>query len=475
MSLPGAGSVLRSSPPAGEAWAALGGQPADLDRVTVAGDPAGLLPSRLKVQELMTAAAGSAILAVATLDAARNHTAPAPVSLSADHIAVAARSERYARRTGSDTAVRMAPLSRFWKASDGWVRLHANYPWHLRRALHVLGCEDDPGLVGPAIAARTTADLEEAFAAAGGLAFAVRTLDEWTSHPQGQAVASQALVGTDAGPGPGRKLPAGRALDGIRVLDLTRVIAGPVATRTLAAWGADVLRLDAPQLPEIATQAIDTLLGKRSALLDLSSRDGYQQLQRLLAEADLLVQGYRPGALARFGLAPEALAERWPHLSVVTLSAWGSSGPWSGRRGFDSLVQCPSGIAAIEGSADEPGAMPAQALDHATGYLAAAAGIMALAARHADGHPRYQRLSLARTARWFTDAGRAAQAAPRDQAPGPLLTEVPGAGFTVRVVRPPGQVGELRPAWNRAAGLGADPPEFASRPRAGTGERDARS
>jgi hypothetical protein len=236
-----------------------------------------------------------------------------------------------------------------------------------------------------------------------------------------------------------------------------------------------VLRLDAPQLPEIPTQAIDTLLGKRSALLDLSSGDGYQQLQRLLAEADLLVQGYRPGALARFGLDPEALAERWPHLSVVTLSAWGSSGPWSRRRGFDSLVQCPSGIAAIEGGADEPRAMPAQALDHATGYLAAAAGIMALAARHADGHPRYQRLSLARTARWFTDAGRAEQAPPREPAPSPLLTEVPGDGFAVRVVRPPGQVGELSPAWNRAAGLGADPPAFGSRPRTGTGERDAGS
>ena len=455
-------SALRSSPAAREAWAALGGRPADLDRVTVTGDPAGLLPSRLKVQELMTAAVGSAVLAVAALDAARNDTGAAPVVLSADHIAVAARSERYARRIGSDTRVRMAPLSRFWKAADGWVRLHANYPWHLRRALGVLGCGDDPGQVGRAIAARTTADLEEAFAAAGALAFAVRTPGEWARHPQGQAVAAQALVRTDTGPGPGRELPAGRALHGIKVLDLTRVIAGPVATRTLAAWGADVLRLDAPQLPEIATQAIDTLPGKRSALLDLSSRDGHQQLHRLLAEADLLVQGYRPGALARFGLDAEALAERWPQLSVVTLSAWGSSGPWSHRRGFDSLVQGPTGIAVVEGSASEPGAMPAQALDHATGYLAAAAAIMALAARHADGRPRYHQLSLARTARWFTDAGRAGQAPPRAPAEAPWLTEVPGDGFAVRVVRPPGQVGELRPRWTRTTDLGADAPEFAA-------------
>ncbi|HEX9041524.1 MAG TPA: CoA transferase [Trebonia sp.] len=453
-------TVLQSSAPAEEAWAALGGRSAELERVQLAGDPTGLLPSRLKVHELMSAAIGSALLAVAVLDAARNDTRLAPVSLPAEHVAVAARSERYARRTGSDAGAGMAPLSRFWKATDGWVRLHANYPWHLRRALDVLGCEDDPGQVGQAIAQRTIADLEDSFAAAGALAFAVRSLDEWTKHPQGQAVASQPLLCTELGPGPRRKLSPGRALDRIRVLDLTRVIAGPVATRTLAAWGADVLRLDAPQLPEIPAQAIDTLQGKRSALLDLSSPHGRQQLDGLLAEADLLVQGYRPGALARFGLDTRALADRWPHLSVVTLSAWGSSGPWSHRRGFDSLVQCPTGIAAIEGSPSGPGAMPAQALDHATGYLAAAAGIMALAASQADGRPRYQRLSLARTAKWFTDAGRAQPSHPREPEAGPLLAEVPGPGFTVRVVRPPGQVGDLSPAWTRTTDLGADAPSF---------------
>jgi hypothetical protein len=453
-------TVLQSSAPAEEAWTALGGRSCDLERVRLAGDPTGLLPSRLKVHELMSAAIGSALLAVATLDAARNDTQLAPVSLSAEHVAVAARSERYARRIGSDASLQMAPLSRFWKAANGWVRLHTNYPWHLRRALDVLGCEDDPGQVGQAIAARTIADLEDSFAAAGALAFAVRSLDEWTRHPQGQAVASQPLVRTEPGPGPGRKLSTGRALDGIRVLDLTRVIAGPVATRTLAAWGADVLRLDAPQLPEIPAQAIDTLQGKHSALLDLSSRQGRQQLEGLLAEADLLVQGYRPGALARFGLDTDALADRWPHLSIVTLSAWGSSGPWSHRRGFDSLVQCPTGIAAIEGSPNDPGAMPAQALDHATGYLAAAAGIMALAASQADGRPRHERLSLARTAKWFTDAGRAQPSQPREPEAGPLLAEVPGRGFTVRVVRPPGQVGDLSPAWTRTTDLGTDAPSF---------------
>jgi crotonobetainyl-CoA:carnitine CoA-transferase CaiB-like acyl-CoA transferase len=251
-------------------------------------------------------------------------------------------------------------------------------------------------------------------------------------------------------------------LHGIKVLDLTRVIAGPVATRTLAAWGADVLRVDSPHLPEIPAQATDTLQGKRSALLDLASPPGRAQLEELLAEADLLVQGYRPGALRQFGLGTEALAERWPHLSVVTLSAWGPAGPWSGRRGFDSLVQCPAGIDAIEGNPGQPGAMPAQALDHATGYLAAAAGVMALAASHGDGRARYQQLSLARTAKWFTDSGPSRPAPPREPRAESLLTEVPGDGFAVRVVRPPGQVGELTPAWTHTTDLGADAPSFAA-------------
>jgi crotonobetainyl-CoA:carnitine CoA-transferase CaiB-like acyl-CoA transferase len=451
---------LLSSAPAEEAWAALGGRPADLERARVVGDPAGLLPSRLKVQELMTAAIGSALLAVAALDAARNEAPLASVSLSAEHVAVAARSERYAQRSGSDVSMQMAPLSRFWQAADGWIRLHTNYPWHLRRALDVLGCENHSGQVEQAIAARTTADLEDSFAAAGGLAFAVRSLEMWTGHPQGRAVSAQPLVRTATGRSRGRRLIPGRALHGIKVLDLTRVIAGPVATRTLAAWGADVLRIDSPHLPEIPAQATDTLQGKRSALLDLASPPGRARLEELLAEADLLVAGYRPGALLRFGLGTEDLAERWPHLSVVSLSAWGPAGPWSRRRGFDSLVQCPTGIAAIEGSPDQPGAMPAQALDHATGYLAAAAGVMALAAAHADGRARYQELSLARTAKWFTDTGHSRPSPPRKPRVESLLAEVPGGGFAVRVVRPPGRIGDLTPIWTHTTDLGADAPAF---------------
>ncbi|EPH42811.1 putative CaiB/baiF CoA-transferase family protein C7orf10 like protein [Streptomyces aurantiacus JA 4570] len=185
------------------------------------------------------------------------------------------------------------------------------------------------------------------------------------------------LPSGDAGP----LLPAA----GLRVLDLTRVIAGPVATRTLALLGADVLRVDPPHLPELPDQHADTGFGKRSTALDLADRADRRAFEDLLAGADVVVTGYRPGTLDRFGLAPEALAERRPGLVVAQLSAWGTTGPWSGRRGFDSLVQAASGIAVTEGAPDRPGALPAQALDHGTGHLLAAAVLRSLSERATEG------------------------------------------------------------------------------------------
>ena len=258
--------------------------------------------------------------------------------------------------------------------------MHGEYPWHRARALEVLGCDDRHRSVRDAVARWRAEELEDALAAAGGLGYAVRSTEQWREHPQGRAVAALPLVESEAGSGPGRVCGPGRAASGFRVLDLTRVLAGPIATRTLAAWGADVLRIDCPRLPEMPLHALDTLPGKRSAELDLAEPAGRARLEELLAAADLLVQGYRPGALARFGLEPGALAERHPHLSVVTLCAWGPAGPWAERRGFDSVVQCPTGIALAEGTEGRPGTLPAQVLDHATGYLAAAAGLLALAA-----------------------------------------------------------------------------------------------
>jgi crotonobetainyl-CoA:carnitine CoA-transferase CaiB-like acyl-CoA transferase len=192
---------------------------------------------------------------------------------------------------------------------------------------------------------------------------------------------------------------------GLRVLDLTRVIAGPVATRTLALLGADVLRVDAPQLPEDPDAHADTGLGKRSTRLDLRVPADRENFEELLARADVVVTGYRPGALDRFGLSPAALVDRRPGLIVAQLSAWGAYGPWGDRRGFDSLVQVATGIATIEGAPERPGALPAQALDHGTGYLLAGAVLRALTERSERGSGIALRLALARTAAWLTAGG----------------------------------------------------------------------
>ncbi len=240
---------------------------------------------------------------------------------------------------------------------------------------------------------------------------------------------------------------------GVRVLDLTRVIAGPVCTRFLGALGAEVLRLDPPDRPDMAAQAVtDTLLGKRSALLDLGTPSGAATLQRLLDQADLVVCGYRPGALDRVGLGEADLTDRHPGIVVVYLDAWGHSGPWAGRRGFDSVVQAPTGIAMGESpSGEEPGALPCQLLDHGTGYLAAAAALDGLRRQSAQGGTHVRRLSLARTALWLSSPGRqpehgaGAPAAARERPP--WLVDLDSAGGPVTAVNPPGHLGDRALQW----------------------------
>jgi crotonobetainyl-CoA:carnitine CoA-transferase CaiB-like acyl-CoA transferase len=184
-------------------------------------------------------------------------------------------------------------------------------------------------------------------------------------------------------------------------------------------------------------------------------------MEELLAQADLVVQGYRPGALARYGLHPDELAHRHSHLSMVTLSAWGTAGPWAGRRGFDSLVQCPTGIAAAEGDGDRPGTLPAQVLDHATGYLAAAAGLLALEGAQRGDPPRTVELSLAQTAQWLLSAATTRRHPPKDPDPDAFLVTLPGAADAVQVVGPPGRAGDLSPHWTFTSDLSSHPPTFA--------------
>ena len=430
-----------------DAWTALGGPPVPDDALRVTGRTG--LGSPLAVPELALGAVAAQLLAAREL---RGETGP--VELDATHVGFSFRSERHARQAGRPIGAGFAPLSRFVRTADGWLRLHGNYAHHRAAAERVLGTDDPVG----AAAGWPAEELENAVVAAGGVAAAVRTPERWLASAQGAAVAGLPLLSLRrVADGPARDI----CLDGLRVLDLTRVIAGPVAGRTLTSHGADVLRLDSPRLPEDPGGLLETGPGKRHAVVDLGSAAGREAVEELLAGADVVVQGYRPGALDAFGLDPASLAERHPHLAVVRLRAWGAAGPWAGRRGFDSLVQAASGIASLLAADDgTPGVLPAQALDHATGHLAAAAALRALSARREHGGVWHAELSLAQVAHWLVGTGPGPDTGgPDDGDVTRYLVELPSPGGAVTLVAPPGS-----PVWRTGpVPAGHDRPEWLPR------------
>ncbi|CAL8896167.1 CoA transferase [Kocuria varians] len=311
-----------------------------------------------------------------------------------------------------------APCSGFFPTADGWLRTHANYPHHRARLFDALDIDDDAALA-PALAQLSSLEAESRIIRAGGVAAAVRDEAEWRRdatttpgpwihvHPHSTDVSSRTMA-PRASRGPWRAAPPPRdaalPLKGIRVVSLTRVIAGPTAAKFLAALGADVLRIDPPALPELLGQHLDTDLGVRCTSRDLSSPASAAEFAEALDSADVLLTGYRPGSLTALGLGSAQIRERFPPLVHVELSAWEPSGPRAGQRGFDSIVQAATGVASHYGKHDDdgwrPGALPVQALDHATGYGMAAAACALLASVRA-GHAR---LSLERTARVLLDA-----------------------------------------------------------------------
>ncbi|WP_225802294.1 CoA transferase [Streptomyces sp. NK15101] len=417
-------------------WSALGGDPALVDRVEYGG-VSGLLPARLPVMDL-----ARATVAACSLAAVEHAGLPGAVRVDDGAVATAFVSERHLRVDGR-APVNFAPLSRFWRAADGWVRTHANYPHHKAALLAALDAPDSVEAVAAAIGERKAVEVETAVYAAGGLAVALRTPAEWAASEQGREVAARPLLTRERLDGAAPRRRSGP----LRVLDLTRVIAGPVATRTLALLGADVLRIDPPGNPELPDQHADAGVGKRTAALDLDRPSDRRTFDGLLDAADVLVTGYRPGALDRFDL------ER-PGLVTARLSAWGDYGPWGGRRGFDSLVQVATGIATVEGSAEEPGALPAQALDHGTGYLLAAAVLRSLTEQRAEGGSRLVRLALAQTGHWLTGT------LPRYE-PERYLAESEGALGRLRHALSPVSYEGGPSGWTRAPGIaGADAAEW---------------
>ena len=343
-------------------------------------------PGPMPVHEVSVRAVQVAASAARLLSGVRGR----PVELTADPLAtVHAFTSQTSLRVDGRVPTGFAPLSGYFRAADGWVRLHGNYPHHRDAIARVTGTRDREQ-VADVLARHTALELEQAVREAGGLAAAMRSVTQWREHPQGASVSTEPLVAVTAD-GSESPVPAssGLPMAGLRVLDLTRVVAGPVATRLLGALGADVLRLDPPGLPELLDHHLDTGFAKRTGTVDLHTAAGRRRVEELLAEADVLVTGYRPGSLARFGLAAAPVGERHPHLVRVEFCAWGFTGPWAGERGFDSIVQSAAGVGRAYGAVGDdgvwrPGALPAQALDHATGHLVAAAAMALLARRQGE-------------------------------------------------------------------------------------------
>jgi crotonobetainyl-CoA:carnitine CoA-transferase CaiB-like acyl-CoA transferase len=464
--------MSRDSDALRDIWAVLGGAPDLLQHVSYEG-PEGLLPANLPVMDLARGSVGACSLAAAELAKRRSHGKTMPrVRIHNGAVAAAFTSERLLR-IDERAATAFAPLSGYWRAADGWVRTHANYAHHRSRLLRALGIGEDGEdetlvrATAEVLAHVPAQQIEERVYAAGGLAVAVRTCEEWAVHPQGMAAAEQRLVQRETTQEWHReteRAAVAAPARGIRVLDLTRVIAGPVATRTLALLGADVLRIDAPDLPEDPEAHADTGFGKRSIALNLARHADRRTFDGLLEYADVVITGYRPGALDRYGLSPAEMSRRRPGVVVAHLSAWGHGGPWSDRRGFDSLVQAASGIAVCEGGPEgNPGALPAQALDHGTGYLLAAAVLRSLTERMDTGVGSQSRLSLATTASWLLRQPRLYEPSADDFDATPWLTQtrsylgrlrharapIAYEGAPTRWSRPPGPMGTDEAAWLR--------------------------
>ena len=446
-----------------EIWLALGGTAAAAVDVAIVGE--GDAASVFAVTDLAAATIGVAGMAVADLIALRHGEHPrvrVDRRLSSMWFASSLRPQGWAVPPPWDA------IAGDYRAADGWIRLHTNAPHHRDAALATLGVAGDKPRVAQAVSRWTADALETAIVERGGCAAAMRSIAQWTVHAQGQAVAAEPLLhfeATDAGAAPAWTVAAERPLRGIRVLDLTRVLAGPVATRCLAGFGADVLRIDPPWWDEPGVVP-EVTLGKRCARLDL--RDGAQRgvFERLLSEADVLVHGYRSDALDRLGLSAERRRQIRPGLVDVALDAYGWTGPWRKRRGFDSLVQMSTGIADAgmrRTGSDRPVPLPVQALDHAAGYLMAAAVVRGLAQRLATGRGCEARASLARMAALLAgrpvDRERATMApeAAEDQA-GPVETTTWGPA---RRLKPPLAVQGAPMHWDFAAGLlGASSPTW---------------
>ena len=391
-------------------WRGVGLPPDALGQLTLAGrDP--ILPSSFHVGAAAQASLALSGLAAAELWRLRTGQQQAVAVDMRDAVAEFL-SERLLRIDGQPPPDPWDPIAGLYPTSDGWVRVHTNFPHHRDGVLRLLGCANERPAVAAALRHWRAGAFEDAAADAGLCVARLRSFAEWDGSPQGRAVAPSPVQIDRIGDAPPEPLAAAaRPLAGMRVLDLTRIIAGPACTRTLAAHGAEVLLITGPHLPSIPALVVDTGRGKRSASLDLRDAAEREALTELVREADVFVQGYRPGGVASLGFGAAALAHARPGIVAASLSAYGDEGSWATRRGFDSLVQTASGFNADERDAAgdaAPRPLPCQALDHASGALLAFGIVAALCRRASEGGSWRVRVSLAGTGRWLRAFGRVA-------------------------------------------------------------------
>jgi len=429
--------------------------------LTGGADP--VLPTPFRIGEAGAAALAATGLAAAELWELRTGRRQ-EVGVDLRQAVASLRSGHYMTINGERIPTDRNPVMGVYPAKNGrWSYVHANFPNHRAAALSVLGCAEDKEAVRRAVSGWDALELEEAIIAAKGAGGMARNMAEWAEHPQSAAIASLPLLEIvrigDSSPEP---LPPGdRPLSGIRVLDLTRVLAGPTCARTLAEHGADVMKITAPHLPNIGYQEYDTGHGKLQAHLDLRQPPDLDTLRRLVRETDVFSQGYRPGTLGNRGLSPEELAQLRPGLVYISMCAFSHQGPWASRRGFDTVVQTVSGITTRQGErfpGADPGPQfyPVSAIDYLTGYFMAFGAMVALARRAREGGSWLVRTSLAQTGKWLVDRGQVPEAAL-----GHAPKEIPAADIArwsidsdtpvgkLRHLAPTVRLSETRPYWAR--------------------------
>ena len=443
-----------------------------LDDLMITGGSDPILPTSFRIGDTSTAALSAVGLAVSDLWESKTGRKQR-VSVDARRATASLRSGKYMQMDGAGVSTERNMVMGTYPTKDGrWSYLHCNFPNHRAAALSVLGVNEDRDEVAKSVAKWDAFDLEEAIIEARGAGGMVRSMEEWAIHPQAAAIASLPLMDivkiADSPPEP---LPDGsRPLSGVRVLDLTRVLAGPTCARTLAEHGADVMKITAGHLPNIGYQEYDTGHGKLNATLDL--RDGRQMetLRGLVRQTDVFSQGYRPGTLGRRGLSPEELAELRPGIVYISLSAFSHEGPWASRRGFDTVVQTVSGITQRQGELF-PGAIPGpqfypvSAIDYLTGYLMAFGGIVALNKRIHEGGSWLVRISLAQVGRWLVSQGEIPETQLKDVAAEFTPEEI--ASWLMVSETPMGNLGHLSPV----IGLSESAPRW-SRPSVPLGYHD---